>query len=159
MSLGFVRRVAANGGGGGARPVARPTWTTGRRGPSIPRTVARTVARAIPATPRSVVGDPRAMPPQVPGLTRESIPYYDPARVVDLDKLKVVKDLREPRTAPEFAEERGDVTSGDTGGTGPGSGTGTFPTRAKPTTAPILGKQGTGLALAALAAFLLLRGA
>ena len=147
-NLGFVRRVAANGGGG--RAVVRPTWTTGRT-----RAVGRPVTRVAPrpvVTPTRQVG--RGIPQTRP--TAESIPYYDPSRVIDPDRLKVVKDLR----APEFAEERGDVTSGDTGATGPGSGPGTFPTRAQPgTTAPGAKPGQTGLLLAALAAALLLGGA
>ena len=149
-NLGFVRRVPIANGGGGGRTVARPTWSTGRR--AVGRPVSRApVTRVVPQTPTRHVG--RGMPTARP--TAESIPYYDPSRVIDPDRLKVVKDLR----APEFADERGDVTSGDTGATGPGSGPGTIPTRAQPTTAPGAKPGQGGLILAALAAALLLGGA
>lgn len=132
---GFVRSVNGGGGGGGgfapsggfSRPVVR----------SAPRTV--TSARPITVAPKATV-----------------MPFYDPSRVIDLDRLKVVKDLRQH----EFAPERGETQTGDGGTLGPG---GTAGGRiAPPTVAPgapgagITG--GGGLALAAIAALLLLGG-
>ena len=84
--------VSRNGGGGGGfvGPV--------RRAP-VQRVVqaARTVTSSRPVTvaPRD-----------------QFVSHYDPSRVVDLDKLKVVKDMR---SMPEFGEERGDTQGGDNG--------------------------------------------
>jgi len=44
--------------------------------------------------------------------------YYDPSRVVDLDRIRVVKDLR------QSGNERGETQTGDSGILGPGSGDG-----------------------------------
>lgn len=65
---------------------------------------------------------PKSLPPALPSIPaaggspgggRESIPYYDPSRVVDLDKLKVVDDMRQQGT------ERGETQTGDNGVLGP----------------------------------------
>lgn len=46
--------------------------------------------------------------------------FYDPSRVIDVDKLKVVADLRTQ------GSERGETQQGDDGMLGPGSGSGAF---------------------------------
>jgi len=88
-----------------------------------------------------------------------SIPYYDPSRVIDESRLHLVKDIR---SAPEFAEERGEVQTGDNGITGPGSTNGMI---AVPGESPDLALPETtgkltpaNLGLLALGAFLLFGG-
>lgn len=75
--------------------------------------------------------------------------YYDPSRIVDLDKLKVVSDLRTE------GAERGEVQSGDDGSLGPGSSSGAFV--APPQSSPMIAEKKSiaPIALAALAYFLL----
>ena len=121
-------RYAPSGGSGFAGP---------RRVVAAPRVV--TSARSVSVVPRG-----------------EFVSHYDPSRVIDLDRLKVVEDMR---SGPEFAEERGDSTSGDNGVMSPsesaGGGRGMPGATAAPGTAKV---GGGGLALAALAAFLLFGG-
>lgn len=132
---GFIR--SRNGGSGGGGLV--------RRAP-VPRPVAAPAPRSVTSASTIRV---------VPKADFRS--HYDPSRVVDLDRLKIVKDMRAPQ---EFASERGETTDADPGQTGPGSTSGAFatPTRGTPLTPGTPTKGGGGLLLAALAAALLLGG-
>ena len=112
-----------------------------------------------PPAPRRVTPAPRTVTSARPVTVQprgEFITHYDPSRVIDLDRLKVVKDLR---SGPEFAESRGDTTTGDNGVMSPSETPGGGRGMVTPTTAPGTGiKGGGGLILAALAAALLLGG-
>lgn len=135
---GFVS--SANGGG------SRPRG--GFVGP-VRRPVVRAAPRAVTSS-RPVSVMPKA----------DFTTHYDPSRVIDLDRLKVVQDMR---AGPEFGEGRGDTTSGDNGVMSPSEApSGTMATgavRAGEPGAPGTGKiGGGGLALAAIAAYLLLGG-
>ena len=135
MASAFAPRVRANGGGGGSAFIPRTAPI--RRTVSATRQGISTAALSRPAT---------------------SIPYYDPSRVIDLSRIKVVKDIRAPA---EFAEERGDDQTGDNGITGPGSTNGAI---APPRVANGIAPTGTpaltpaNLGLLAVAAFLLFGG-
>jgi len=65
--------------------------------PPSRRTVSASPPRSM-VVPRSVVA-PRG----------DFIPYYNPARIVDLDRLKVVSDMR------QSGSERGETQTGDDG--------------------------------------------
>lgn len=111
----------------------------------------RPATRAVATTRQAIATAPLSRP-------ATSIPYYDPSRVVDLSRLKVVKDIR---SAPEFAEERGEVQTGDNGITGPGSTDDTFGMpQVTPDIAPTEKPAMTpaNLGLLAVAAFLLFGG-
>ena len=124
------------------------------------------------AAPRRVAVAPRTVARQTIStapLSRPaaSIPYYDPSRVIDPSRLHLVKDIRDPaarlfgeQRADEFADERGDVQTGDNGITGPGSTNGIAPPRVANGILPT-GTQAltpANLGLMAVAAFLLFGG-
>jgi hypothetical protein len=93
----------------------------------------------------------------MPPVTRrgENIPYYDPSRVIDEDRLVVVDDMRQQ------GAERGEVQEGDAGTLGPGSRQGAFATRDRTTivTGPQReGLTGGQLALLAALGYILLGG-
>ena len=125
------------------------------------------------AAPRRVAVAPRTVARQTIStapLSRPaaSIPYYDPSRVIDPSRIRLVKDIRDPAArlfseqlrADEFADERGDVQTGDNGITGPGSTNGVIaPPRTNgitPTGTQALAPANLGLL--AVAAFLLFAG-
>lgn len=127
FGTGSAGRARIVSGFGTRRPVTRPA----------PRAV--TSARPVSVMPKA---DFRA--------------HYDPSRVIDLDRLKIVQDMRAPR---ESADDRGDTSTGDNGVMSPsesaGGGRGMPGTTLAPTTEKM---GGGGLALAAVAAYLLLGG-
>lgn len=109
------------------------------------------VKAATKGAPTSTTGRPRLSKPVT--VDRTKVSFYDQSRIIDPERLKVVKDLR----------ERGDVQAGDSGHLGPGSTGGAFarPVVSRPVAAPQPAKQGlTKGQLAALAAigYLLLGG-
>lgn len=89
--------------GGFRRPVVSPgyAYRAAVASQAAPRTV--TSSRPVTVTPR-----------------QQFITHYDPSRVIDLDKLKVVKDMRSQ------GSERGETQTGDDGELGPGSTGGAF---------------------------------
>lgn len=113
-------RVMRNGGGGGSRggfvgprrtPVVRPTG--GFIAPPV-RYAPPPRFAPPPSPPRYFDTGGVAVPP---GLRQQDfISYYDPSRVMDVDRMRVVKDLRQSGT------ERGETQTGDSGMLGPGSG-------------------------------------
>lgn len=145
MSLGFAG-PSRNGGGAVRRTSFAPSG-----GFSGPRRV---------AAPRRVVAAPRTVTSSRPVTVQprgDFITHYDPSRVMDLDNLKVVADMR------QTGAERGEKQSGDDGVMSPSeSRTGTI---AAPGGVP--GKPGAPGAIAdnklilpalAVAAFILLGG-
>lgn len=88
MASGFA--VSRNGGGGGGfvgpRRISAPVRVV-----SAPRTV--TSSRPITVTPRG----------------QDFVSHYDPSRILDIDNLKVVADMR------QSGAERGEKQSGDDG--------------------------------------------
>lgn len=130
MASAFARRTSFGTGGAYVAPV---------------RTATRTVA------PRQTVS--------VAPLSRAatSIPYYDPSRVIDVSRLKFVKDISVPA---EFAEQRGELVAGDDNGIlGPGSTNGDIAppqitNGIAPTGTPAM-TPAANLGLLAVAAFLL----
>jgi hypothetical protein len=119
----------------------------------------RPATRTVAVAPRQVIATAPLSRPAT------SIPYYDPARVIDPSRLRLVADVRDPaarlfseqQRADEFADERGDVQTGDNGILGPGG-------IAPPSLAPGIAPTGTqaltpaNLGLLAVAAFLLFGG-
>lgn len=85
--------ASANGGGGGGGFVGPVRRVVSRPAPTRP----------VVATSRPVTITPRG---------QDYVSHYDPSRVIDLDRLKVVKDMR---GGPEFGEGRGDTQTGDNG--------------------------------------------
>ena len=133
MASAFARQTSFGTGGG----YTAPTRTVA----VAPRTVARQTISTAPLARAAT-----------------SIPYYDPSRVIDESRLKFVKDIHAPA---EFAEERGEVQTGDNGILGPGSTNGTIaPPRVTngiaPTRTPAVTPANLGLL--AVAAFLLFGG-
>ncbi len=122
--------------------------------------------RTVAVAPRTVARQTISVAPL--SRPQTSIPYYDPSRVIDPARLHLVKDIRDPAArlfseqlrADEFADERGDVQTGDNGITGPGSTNGIAPPRVAngiaPTGTPALTPANLGLM--AVAAFLLFGG-
>ena len=88
---------------------------TASRPVSAPTAPIATTARTVRQAPRATY-----------------ITHYDPSRVIDIDKLKVVSDLRTE------GSERGETQTGDSGITGPGSYNGVFmpPPQVAPTPKP-----------------------
>ncbi len=115
-------RVMRNGGGGrggfigpGRTPAVRPT------GAFIAPPVRYAPPRRIAPPPspprlfdRGGVPVPTSLLP--PGLRQDFSSYYDPSRVMDIDQMRVVKDLRQSGT------ERGETQTATGGFLGPGSG-------------------------------------
>jgi hypothetical protein len=98
--------VSRNGGGGGGGFVGPRRVSAPVRVVSAPRTV--TSSRPITVTPRG----------------QDFVSHYDPSRVLDIDNLKVVADMR------QSGAERGEKQSGDDGVLSPSesrSGTVTAP--------------------------------
>lgn len=116
-------RVMRNGGGGSFRggfvgpsrtPVVRPTGAfIGPVRYSPPPRIAPPPSRPI-LFDRGGVPVPTSYLP--PGLRADFISHYDPSRVMDIDQMRVVKDLRQSGT------ERGETQTGDSGMLGPGGG-------------------------------------
>lgn len=132
------------------------TWAPsgGFKNTPVPQQVAPPVAPRPVTVPVSVKGAGSVqVSPRIDFKT-----FYDPSRVIDLDKLKVVADLRTE------GSERGETQDGDAGTLGPGSNSGAFVNVGKPNgksiSAPVA-KEGLTpgqLALIALGSFLLLGG-
>ncbi len=138
MASGFARSVARNGGGSRG----------GFVGP-VRRVVSRAISsRPVVATSRPVTVTPRG---------QDFVSHYDPSRVIDLDRLKVVKDLRAPE---EHAAERGETQSGDNGVMSPSEsgGVATGAVRGGKPGAPGTGTTNKLIPLALLAALAIMAG-
>jgi hypothetical protein len=119
-----------------------------------------TPTRTVAVAPRTVAVAPRQTISTAPlARAATSIPYYDPSRVIDESRLRLVKDIRAPA---EFSEQRGELVAGDDNGIlGPGSTNGVIaPPRVTngiaPTGTPAVTPANLGLL--AVAAFLLFGG-
>lgn len=111
---------------------------------SAPPPAARQPARQLPPAP-----SPGAIPRATATPRPTHVPYYDPSRIIDPDRLTLVKDMT----------GRGDDSEGDSGHLGPGSSAGPFrATRGVPVAPPQQGLTGGQIAMLVALGFLVLGG-